>query len=194
MTERLKPSGIYQSKPAFIALADGEQVAQDDSITDSTASAIVTFILAEDGSGLAYKIQLNGLNLKEDPLSRIEANDVTKIHFHIGAPGNNGPHALNIFGLPSEDDDDLVVDYENGIITGIWDDGDATDRNGDGDTDEPGETKPLSEFIEALKAGNLYIQVHDVAADKLGTPGTVRGQITATIGQNRKTVGRIQGS
>ncbi|MEO0433793.1 MAG: CHRD domain-containing protein [Cyanobacteria bacterium J06656_5] len=188
MTERLMPSGIYQSKPAFIALADGEQVAQDESIADSTASAIVTFILAEDGSGLAYKIQLNGLNLKEDPLSRIEANDVTKIHFHIGAPGNNGPHALNIFGLPSEDDDDLVVDYENGIITGIWDDGDATDRNGDGDTDEPGETKPLSEFIEALKAGNLYIQVHDVAADKLGTPGTVRGQITPLNTANSFTV------
>lgn len=178
MTDRLSTSGVYESTPAFLALADGEQVVQNDTIPDSTASAIVTFILAEDGSSLAYKIQLDGLTLKEDPFSRVEANDVTKIHFHIGAPGNNGPHALNVFGLPSEDDDDLVVDYENGIITGIWEDSDATDLNGDGDTDEPGETKPLSDYIEALKAGDLYIQVHDVAADQLGTPGTVRGQIT----------------
>ncbi|MEM9807465.1 MAG: CHRD domain-containing protein, partial [Cyanobacteria bacterium P01_D01_bin.56] len=106
MTDRLAPSGVYESTPAFVALADGEQVVQDESITDSTASAIVTFILAEDGSRLDYKIQLTGLNLKEDPASRTDLNDVTKIHFHEGVPGANGGHTLNIFGLPSEDDND----------------------------------------------------------------------------------------
>ncbi|MEO0869712.1 MAG: CHRD domain-containing protein, partial [Cyanobacteria bacterium J06642_11] len=188
MTERLTSSGVYESTPAFLALADGEQVVQDEAITDSTATANVTFILAEDGSSLAYKIQLDGLTLKADPAARTESNDVTKIHFHIGEPGSNGPHALNIFGKPSEDDDDLVVDYENGIITGIWDDSDATDLNGDGDTSDPNESKPLSEYIEALKDGNLYIQVHDVAADELGTPGAVRGQIMPLASENSFTL------
>ncbi|NEZ57984.1 CHRD domain-containing protein [Adonisia turfae] len=188
MTDRLIPSGVHQSTPAFIALADGEQVVQDDTIIDSTATAIVNFILAEDGSGLTYKIQLNGLALKEDPLSRTADNDVTKIHFHIGAPGTNGGHTLNIFGRPSEDDDDLVVDYENGIITGLWEDSDARDLNGDGDTDDGPESKPLSDFLEALKAGELYIQVHDVASDKLGTPGAVRGQITPLKSENSFTL------
>ena len=188
MTEPLIPTVIDKSTPAFIALADGEQVVQDETITDSTATAIVNFILAEDGSGLAYKIQLNGLTLKEDPLSRTEANDVTRIHFHVGAPGNNGGHTLNVFGLPSEDDDDLVVDYENGIITGIWEDRDARDLNGDGDTNDDPESKPLSEFLEALKAGELYIQVHDFASDQLGTPGAVRGQIMPLNSDNSFTL------
>ncbi|NEQ53382.1 MAG: CHRD domain-containing protein, partial [Leptolyngbya sp. SIO3F4] len=188
MTDRLNSSGMYKFTPAFLALADGEQVVQDETITDSTASAIVNFILAEDGSGLAYKIQLNGLNLKEDPLNRTESNDVTKIHFHVGAPGTNGGHTLNIFGLPSEDDDDLFVDYENGIITGIWEDRDAKDLNGDGDTDDDPESKPLSDFLEALEAGELYIQVHDVASDQLGTPGAVRGQITPLESDNSFTL------
>ncbi len=188
MTDRLAPSGIDKSTPAFLALADGEQVVQDETITDSTATAIVTLLMAEDNSGLAYKIQLNGLNLKADPLSRTEANDVTKIHFHVGAPGTNGGHTLNIFGKPSEDDDDLVVDYENNIITGIWQDRDAKDLNGDGDTNDDPESKPLSEFLDALDAGELYIQVHDVASDQLGTPGVVRGQITPLKSDNSFTL------
>lgn len=188
MTERLIPSGIHQSTPAFIALADGEQVVKDETIADSTATATVSFILAEDGSGLAYRIQLDGLTLKENPLTRTELNDVTKIHFHVGAPGTNGGHTLNIFGLPSEDDDNVVIDYENGIITGIWDDSDATDLNGDGDTDEPGESKPLSDFLEALETGELYIQIHDVESDKLGTPGAVRGQIMPLESANSFTI------
>ena len=188
MTERLAPSRVNQSTPAFFAFADGEQVVQDEAITDSTATAIVSFILAEDGNSLAYKIQLNGLTLKEDPSDRIEANDVTKIHFHVGAPGNNGGHTLNVFGLPSEDDDDLVVDYENGIITGIWEDSDAKDLNGDGDTNDDPESKPLSDFLEALKAGELYIQIHDFASDQLGTPGAVRGQITPLKSENSFTL------
>ncbi|MEM6253551.1 MAG: CHRD domain-containing protein [Cyanobacteria bacterium P01_D01_bin.156] len=177
MTKRLAPSGVYDSTFAFLALADGEQVVQDATIVDSTATAIVTFLLAEDESGLAYKIQLNGLNLKADPLSRTTDNDVTRIHFHVGAPGTNGGHTLNIFGIPSQDDNDVIIDYENNIISGIWDDPDATDLNGDGDTDDGPESKPISDFLDELNAGELYIQVHDVASDKLGTPGAVRGQI-----------------
>ncbi|MBX2865698.1 MAG: CHRD domain-containing protein [Leptolyngbyaceae cyanobacterium MAG.088] len=188
MSDRLSSSETHESTPAFIALADGEQVVQDEAIVDSTATAIVTFLLAEDGSGLSYKIQLNGLNLKADPDSRTALNDVTKIHFHVGAPGSNGGHTLNIFGLPSEDDDDLVVDYDNNIITGIWDNGDAKDLNGDGDTNDDPESKPLSDFLETLNAGELYIQVHDVLSDQLGTPGAVRGQITPLTSDNSFTL------
>ncbi|NEQ55738.1 MAG: CHRD domain-containing protein, partial [Leptolyngbya sp. SIO3F4] len=159
----------------FTLVGDGEQVVQDQSIPDSTATARASFTRTEEG--LAYEIDIDGLNLKEDPASRTEDNDVTRIHIHAGPVGENGPHTLNIFGIPSEDDDDLEIDFENGILRGFWDDHDATDLNGDGDTDDDPESKPFSEFLDELEAGDLYLQIHDAESDRLGTPGAVRGQI-----------------
>lgn len=150
----------------FQADLDGPQVVPP---TASTATGTAVLTLNEAGTELSYTIQLFGLDLEPIPANRVDANDVTKIHIHLGAPGSNGPHTLNIFGLPSEDDGDLVVDYVNEVLSGVWDDSDA----GPGPY-TPGDTKPLTSFLPELLAGDLYIQIHTVG---LPSPGEIRGQI-----------------
>lgn len=162
---------------AFTATLEGDQVVSPNfpDGVPSNASGFATFDLSEDETALTYEILLEGVVLKPDASDRVAANDVTKIHIHQGERGDNGPHGLNIFGLPSEDDADLVVDYDNGVLTGQWTDLDAFD--GDGalfDPSSPGTTKQLSTVLEALKAGELYVQVHTNDFDGL----ELRGQIT----------------
>ena len=174
-------SGLTESALAatmFRAVLDGAQVAVPGGVT-TPASGWASFELNEDQNELRYTIDLDGLVLKPDISDRTAANDVTKIHIHFGAPGNNGPHTLNIFGLPREDDDDLGLDLSEGILTGIWDDGDAINPD-TGSLFDPtmgGTTKTLSSFVDELIAGQLYLQVHTVASDQAGTPGEIRGQI-----------------
>lgn len=145
--------------------------------TGDTATATATFTLMP--TGLQYSIQLNGLDLKADSADRTEDKDVTHVHLHSGAAGTNGDHVLNIFGIPSEDDDDLVVDFDNEILTGFWDDSDATDLNGDMDTNDASESKPFSDFISQLLAGTIYLQIHTVESP---SPGAIRGQVNIGYG------------
>lgn len=145
--------------------------------TGSSASGTGIFTLNEAETELAYTLSLSDVDLKAD--NRTAPTDVNKIHIHVAPPGENGPHTLNIFGLPAEEDDDLVVDYAANTLSGVWDDGDATDTNGNGIIDK-NDTKPLTNFIDALKAGDLYVQVHTNRFDvPVGSPGELRGQILA---------------
>ncbi|MCG8363734.1 MAG: PEP-CTERM sorting domain-containing protein [Pseudanabaenales cyanobacterium] len=160
----------------FRANLEGSQVVPS---TPSSAGGFATFTLNDDQTALEYFIQLDGLTLKSDISERTQPQDVTKIHLHVAAPGANGPHVLNIFGLPSEDDGDLKINFATGALSGIWNDSDVVDLNGNGLAD-PNETKPLTAFLDELFAGQLYVQVHTVEFDTpTGFPGELRGQISA---------------
>lgn len=146
------------------------------------ASGTATFALNDAETALIYEIDLDGVTLKPQQADRTDLSDVTKIHIHVGEFGNNGPHVLNIFGLPREDDADLTVDYAQGILSGIWDDGDAINPS-TGELFDPtagGTTKLFSNFVDELKTGGLYLQVHTVEFDSSTVPGELRGQIEAT--------------
>ena len=159
---------------SFTANITGDQVVPG---TGSSATGTGIFTLNEDETELAYTLSLNGVDLKAD--NRTAPTDVNKIHIHVAPAGSNGPHTLNIFGLPAEDDDDLAVDYAANTLSGIWDDGDVSDLNGNGISD-PNDTKALSNFVSALKTGGLYVQVHTNRFDSSsGFPGELRGQILA---------------
>ncbi|MEM0982076.1 MAG: CHRD domain-containing protein [Cyanobacteria bacterium P01_H01_bin.58] len=182
-----------QAATLFQAELDGLQVVSPNfpSGVPTTASGLATFTLSADQTQLEYTIQLDGLNLKET--DRTAAEDVTKIHIHTGAVGVNGPHVLNIFGAPSEDDGDLFVDYDNEFISGIWDDSDAIDPL-TGNLFDPtvgSNTKQLSSFVDELLAGELYLQVHTVAFDTPLAPGELRGQISATIPEPSAVLGVV---
>ncbi len=159
---------------SFTADITGDQVVPG---TGSTATGTGIFTLSEDETELAYTLSFDGVDLKAD--DRTAPADVNKIHIHAAPAGNNGPHTLNIFGLPAEDDDDLTVDYAANTLSGVWDDGDVSDLNGNGISD-PNDTKALSDFVGALKTGGLYVQVHTNRFDSSsGFPGELRGQILA---------------
>ena len=167
----------------FTAELDGFQVVSPDfpDGIPTEASGFATFELNEAQTELTYFIDLDGVNLKPNQSDRTDPSDVTKIHIHVGEFGGNGPHTLNIFGLPSEDDADLVVDFENDTLQGTWDDGDAFNPV-TGELFDPtvgGTTKQLSSFVDELLADGLYLQVHTVEFDSPTVPGELRGQITA---------------
>ena len=165
----------------FTATLSGDDVVP---AFDTDASGFARFELNEAQTELSYFIQLEGLVLTPDIADRTELNDVTRIHLHTAPVGSNGPHVLNIFGLPSEDDDDLVIDFANGTLSGVWDDGDAFDDSGNlFDQTAPGTTKLLSDFVDELFAGDLYLQVHSLASDVSipASPGELRGQLSQGV-------------
>ena len=106
--------------------------------TASQATGFATFELSQPTNGpvtLSYQIELNNADLAGQNLDPLD--DVTAIHLHdvtrcvpnIGClPGDRAGtyHVLNIFGIPRQDDAELVVDAANSTLSGIWDDSDAT--------------------------------------------------------------------
>lgn len=164
----------------FRAELTGSQVASSPT-PDTTATGLMSFSLNDDLTELSYQLESDGVNLKSNIDRRNAPDDVNKIHIHVGPRGENGPHVLNIFGLPSEDDADARVNYGQNVISGIWDDGDVSDLNGNGMAD-PNDSKPLSAFIDALMAENLYVQVHTNRFDSAdGFPGELRGQVLKQV-------------
>ncbi len=159
----------------FTSFLDASQVPSGSSTATGIATA--TFVLDTAEQNLSYSVQLNGLNLIVDPSNRTGFSDVDKIHLHNTAAGQSGPHVLNVFGLPSEDDSQLAVDFANNSLTGIYDDSDALDSGGNlFDQNSPLTTKLLSNFIDDLRDGQIYLAVHTA-----GQSGNIaiRGQLTS---------------
>src|SRR5688572_283491 len=131
------------------------------------------FALNAERTELRYLLDLDGLDLKPNAADRTEPDDILGIQLHLyipGLPGGVGPHVLNIFGLatygmPAEEDADLVVDYELRMLTGIYDISDATI---DPETGEPYfqffplTTKVIDDWLDELDRGELMVAVHTV--------------------------------
>jgi hypothetical protein len=160
----------------FKAMLNAAQVTGGTST--ETGTGIATFVLDDAQENLSYSIEILGMDLKVDPADRTEFSDIDKIHLHNAFAGSNGPHVLNIFGLPSEDDSEMVVDFANNTITGIYNDADAIDPNTGSlfDQNLPGTTKLFSNFVDDLMGEQLYIAFH--TAGQSGNVA-VRGQIRA---------------
>ena len=137
----------------------------------SNASGTATLVLNNAKTALSYDIQLHGVDLDGNQTANAD-DDVTGIHIHVAPVGSNGPHTLNIYLAPSEDDADLVVDPVAGTLSGSWDDGDVIATP----PFTPGDTKPLSDFIDELLNGDLYFQLHTIGFPSPNT-GELRGQI-----------------
>lgn len=101
---------------------------------------------------------------------------LTMAHIHQGAKGTNGPVVAFLFGPKSEGVNEAV---SSGSIT-------AANLVG------PMQGKPISEFMRALNAGELYVNAHTI--DKPG--GEIRIQIPAAAAPGAPAAGsgRISGS
>ena len=121
--------------------------------------------LSADQSRLEYSIALAGLDLEADPARRVDPEDVFGIHLHLIVPGQIGPHILNIFGNPAEEDGDLIVDYSQEALSGVFDAGDATRDPATGELLPqffPLTTKIIHDWMDDLLANGLYLAVHTV--------------------------------
>ncbi len=160
---------------SFVANLDASQV---NGSSTETGTAIASFHLDSSQQNLSYTIQIFGLDLKAVPADRTGFSDVTAIHLHNGFVDTSGPHVLNIFGVPSEDDSEMVVDFANDTISGVFNDADAIDPNTGSlfDQNNPINTKLLSNFTDDLMDQQLYLAIHTA-----GQNGNIaiRGQLNA---------------
>jgi len=167
--------GTANAAQQFQANLDAAQVVSTTSTT--TATAVANFVLNDDQTALSYSLVIDGMDLKMNPADRNQPNDVVAIHLHSAPIGTPGPHVLNIFGAPSMDDDGLVIDFAGESLTGSWDDADVVDPSPAGQS-MGGTTKFLQDFLTELRAGNLYLAVHNYTDPS--TPAgavAIRGQL-----------------
>ena len=160
---------------SFVANLDASQV---NGSSTETGTAIASFYLDSSQQNLSYTIQIFGLDLKAVPADRTGFSDVTAIHLHNGFVDTSGPDVLNIFGVPSEDDSEMGVDFANDTISGVFNDADAIDPNTGSlfDQNDPINTKLLSNFTDDLMDQQLYLAIHTA-----GQNGNIaiRGQLIA---------------
>lgn len=137
------------------------------STTDSMGEVFLT--LNAERTVLRYMIILDDLlGLKPVVEDRTEPDDILGMHFHIHVPDSIGPHLLNIFGLATptvwgQEDADLVVDYENHILTGVYDNSDATINPETGEPYEPfffATSKLLDHSLQFLDTDEFVMAVH----------------------------------
>jgi hypothetical protein len=117
--------------------------------TDAQAQAI--FHLSKDGTELRYKVIASNIE------------NVLQSHIHLGGPGVNGPIVLWLY--PSAPPAQLIPGRSDGVLN----EGTATAENLMG----PLAGQPLSALVDALNAGNAYVNVHTTQFP----PGEVRGNI-----------------
>lgn len=167
----------------YAANLDRFQVLNNESNSTATGAAQFTLTQTPTGPRLEYALQLDGLDLEPIAANRTDPNDVVGIHLHLHVPDVIGPHILNIFGVPGEDDADLIVDYENNSLRGAYE---ISDASRDPDTGEllpqafPLTTKVIDNWLEELAEGRLYIAVHNRDRAMNAPPGVdIRGHIFA---------------
>ena len=159
----------------------------------TAATGVSSLTLNEAGDALSYRLTLSGLDfgalLGTDPTTPDPGDDVTRIHIHSGARGENGPVAFGLFDLVApeaggQDADDLTVtENADGSVTlaGIWEETDPA-------------LIPLSQFIDDIRSAepgadlDLYWNVHT----QQFPGGEIRGQLqqgeAPTAGPVRLTV------
>jgi CHRD domain len=119
---------------------------------DSQGQAQVQFRLSDDGSSLAYK--LNVANIE----------NVTQAHIHRGVAGANGP--IVAFLYPSAPPARLIA----GRSTGTLAEGTITAASL---AVGPLAGQPLSALVDIINAGNAYVNVHTSQLP----PGEIRGNL-----------------
>lgn len=121
--------------------------------------------LDNKGKALKYKINIDGMELINS--DETTQDDVDGIHIHKMTDGTTenpkGPHQLNVFAHPGFDDSDVVIRPVQGIIKGVWDDGDENLSYG-----EPDNSHTLTENLQLLCEGKVFSAVHGDAEDVPG--------------------------
>ena len=112
-------------------------------------AGLASFILVKDGTELKFRVMVENLT------------DVVQAHIHLGPAGVNGPVVVFLLH-PGE--------AAPGPFTGLLARGTATEA----DLVGPLAGHPFSELVDAMLAGNTYVNVHTVAFPA----GEIRGQVS----------------
>lgn len=119
------------------------------------------------GKALEYKIKIAGMELVDSNSDENDDIDGSHIHHESDTSDHNnptGPHQLNVFGNPGFDDSDVVLQPVQGIIRGVWTDSDENTSYG-----EPDNSHKLSDNLQLLCEGKVFVAVHGEAIDNPDT-------------------------
>ena len=126
---------------------------------DTVARGNATFKLSDDGTSLTYRLIVSNID------------NVVASHIHVGPTGANGPVVVFLYGS---------VAPGGGKVNGVLAEGTITAANFVG----PLAGQPFSALIDAMQAGNTYVNVHTndgIAPTDTGPGdfpgGEIRGQI-----------------
>lgn len=161
---------------------------------DGDAQGTSVLTLNDTGDSLEYSLTVSGLDFGANGLVGGGAqtpddtsDDVTQLHIHNGARGENGPIVFSLFdtvnptlgnqlGIAGNQDDDLSVTLnDNGSVTltGIWEETDPANTD-------------LSEFVAEIRDAekgedlDLYFNAHTEEF----TGGAIRGQLVVADEDN----------
>lgn len=174
----------------------GAFTAEGTTSTETGITGFATFTLEESGPGsptLAYDLRFSGADFLGDANP---GNDVTAIHFHDTAGLDQSaatPHVLNVFGFPSQDDGQMVVEAVAGRVTGVWDDGDLTDPLHPMASNPMANSDTLTSMLGALQAGEIYVMLHTTSPNALPNSGgiTIGGAILPVPEPTSATLGLL---
>jgi hypothetical protein len=141
-------AGAAHGPEAFRAHASGREEVPE---RDTRARGQAIFQVSADGTELHYKLIVANIQ------------NVTQAHIHMAPAGANGPVVLWLYpaGPPAQ----LIPGRSQGIL--------AEGTVGGAQLVGPLAGQPLSALVDAMRAGNTYVNVHTT----LYPPGEVRGQI-----------------
>ena len=125
----------------------------------TTGQGQAIFHLSDDGESIDYRLIATNID------------NVRQAHIHIGAAGANGPVVVFLYGL---------VPPGGGRQTGVLATGSFTADDFIG----PLTGQPFSALVEAMRAGNAYVNVHTddgVAPANTGPGDFPGGEIRAQI-------------
>jgi len=147
---------VYAASREFEADLSG---AEEVPVRVTGAEGEATFKLNKDGTELKFRLEVEDIN------------NVVQAHIHLGAPGVNGPVVAFLYG---------PVAPGGGPVDGRLAKGTLTAANLVG----PLAGHPFSELVDAIRAGNAYVNVHTddgVAPTNTGPGdfpgGEIRGQV-----------------
>lgn len=142
-----------------------------------TGSANASLVNTKKGLALKYQINTNMDVNAGWPATSDISDDISKIHLHNNIAGLAGPHVLNIYKSPAQDDDNLKIFANKGQINGRWDSEDIN-KNGlpDGPDTEPFDNNQLLELCE----GKIYVNIHGTYPDGMSDTGVLRGNFIPT--------------
>lgn len=175
----------FSNKADFVAKMNTEQIPDVHRLFDDRGNTgMAKFSFNDDMSKLEYTLKVEGLDIKGVLTTSDTSDDLTKIHFHQAAVGTPGPHVFNVVGAPCEPDNELSFLAATGTTTGAWDDNDdiREDVLCPPLATNPGPaSESLTEKLEALCNGELYVNIHSTyAVTSAGDNGEIRGQIEPT--------------
>ena len=154
--------------------------------TVSNATGLAEFTLIQDladpsNNTLAYTMTFQNVDLDGAQTSSILDN-ITALHIHDttqcsplipqcqeGVDTAGTIHLLNIFGLPRNDDADVVVDPVAGTISGLWDISDTSVAG----TPIPTLDISDSDVVNVLLSGDAAIFVHTNEVPSAAAGGTL---------------------